>query len=184
MASPTLSHLVVNTSNYELMKQWYIDVLEAEIGVETSDHSAVFLRIDESHHRFGMFNVAKTDESASMALPGSDTGPVARLNHFAFEYPTLEALCGAYVRLAALSTTPTICLNHGATMSMYYDDPDKNSVELYLDSGYTEEELAAFYGGGDSYVLGATPFDPAALLKGLGEGKSVAELIAWSPPGK
>ncbi|MCU1665876.1 MAG: hypothetical protein JWR58_5941, partial [Pseudonocardia sp.] len=34
MTPPMISHLVVNTSNYEAMKQWYLRVLEAEIGVE------------------------------------------------------------------------------------------------------------------------------------------------------
>jgi catechol-2,3-dioxygenase len=174
---------VVNTSNYEVMKEWYLNVLEATIGVETSDHSACFLRTDESHHRLGMFNVAQTDESASMALPGSDSGAVARLNHFAFEYPTLKELFETHERLAGSSTTPTICLNHGPTMSMYYEDPDKNTIELYFDTGFTEDDLAAFYGGGDSYILGATPFDPVALNKELDNGKSVAELVAWSPPG-
>jgi len=182
MAPPTLTHLVVNTSNYEAMKQWYIDVLEATIGVETTDHSACFLRTDESHHRLGMFNVAKTDESASMAQPGTDTGTVARLNHFAFEYPTLKELFDTHARLADSSTTPTICLNHGPTMSMYYEDPDRNTIELYYDCGYTEDDMVAFYAGGDRYVMGPTPFDPVALMKELRNGKPVAELIAWSPP--
>src|SRR5258706_1590761 len=42
MASPKISHLILNTANYEAMKQWYLDVFEATIGVETSDHSAYF----------------------------------------------------------------------------------------------------------------------------------------------
>ena len=71
MASPKISHLILNTANYEAMKQWYLDVFEAKIGVETSDHSACFLQTDESHHRIGMFSVAKTDESAAMTSPGS-----------------------------------------------------------------------------------------------------------------
>jgi len=182
MAPPKLAHLVVNTSNYEVMKQWYINVLEATIGVETTDHSACFLRTDESHHRLGMFNVAKTDESVSMAQPGSDIGSVARLNHFAFEYPTLAGLFETHARLAESSTTPTICLNHGPTMSMYYEDPDKNTIELYYDSGYTEDDMVAFYAGGDRYIMSPTPFDPTELRKQLHSGKSVAELIAWSPP--
>ena len=182
MASPKLSHLVVNTGNYELMKHWYIDVLEATIGVETTDHSACFLRIDESHHRIGMFNVAKTDESDSMALPGSDNGPVARLNHFAFEYGTLDELLETHARLIGSSKAPSICLNHGPTMSIYYQDPDKNTVELYFDTGFTEDDVLAFYAGGDRYVLSPIPFDPAELLEELRRGKSVAELTAWSPP--
>ena len=93
MTSPKISHLVFNTANYEAMKQWYLDVFEATIGVETSDHSACFLQTDEHHHRIGMFNVTKTDESAAMTAPGSgDASTLARLNHFAFEYPTLAEL--------------------------------------------------------------------------------------------
>jgi catechol-2,3-dioxygenase len=182
MAPPKLAHLVVNTSNYEVMKQWYLNVLEATIGVETTDHSACFLRIDESHHRLGMFNVAETDDSASMAQPGSDTGSVARLNHFAFEYPTLAGLFETHVRLAGSSITPEICLNHGPTMSMYYEDPDKNTIELYYDCGYTEDDMVAFYAGGDRYVTSPTPFDPTELLKELQNGMPAAELVAWSPP--
>jgi hypothetical protein len=48
-----------------------------------------------------MFKVAKTDESVAMTSPGApDTGARSRLNHFAFEYPTLPELFRAYRRLA------------------------------------------------------------------------------------
>jgi len=26
-------------------------------------------------------------------------------------------------------------------MSVYYEDPDKNTIELYYDSGYTEDDI-------------------------------------------
>jgi hypothetical protein len=47
-----------------------------------------------------MFNVAETDDSNSMAQPGSQGPSFARLNHFAFEYPTLEELFELHARLA------------------------------------------------------------------------------------
>jgi 2,4-dichlorophenol 6-monooxygenase len=182
MASPKISHLILNTANYEAMKQWYLDVFEAKIGVETSDHSACFLQMDESHHRIGMFNVAKTDESAAMTYPGAQNpGALSRLNHFAFEYPTLAELFDAYQRLAGSSVLPAASLNHGPTMSIYYQDPDRNIVELFYDNQYTDEQIAEFYAGGDGYVLGAIPFDPATLVEELSRGKTVAELTAWSP---
>lgn len=140
MAPPTISHLILNTANYEAMKQWYLDVFEAKIGVETSDHSACFLQMDESHHRIGMFNVAKTDESAAMTSPGEDTGVLSRLNHVAFEYPTLAELFGAHRRLVRSSILPAVSLNHGPTMSIYYQDPDRNVVELFYDNQYTDEQ--------------------------------------------
>jgi catechol-2,3-dioxygenase len=184
MAAPVLSHLVLNTANYEAMKRWYLVVLEATIGVESSTHSACFLRTDETHHRLGLFNVAQTDDSHSMAQPGSQGPSVARLNHFAFEHPTLEKLFETHVRLADAGVNPVISLNHGPTMSMYYQDPDNNTVELFYDSGYTEEQLIEHFAGGDRYVLGGIPFDPAELMKRLGDGEAVAELIAWAPQGQ
>jgi catechol-2,3-dioxygenase len=180
VASPKLAHLILNTSNYEATKQWYLEVLEATIGVETTNHSACFLRTDDSHHRIGMFQVAETDDSPSYTAPGSTDGRKGRVNHFAFEYPSLRELLEKYERLTESAIVPTICFNHGPTMSMYYADPNKNTVELYYDTEYSEEQIAAFYAGGDQYVLGAIPFDPAATLKELRDGKSVAELIAWS----
>ena len=138
MASPKISHLILNTANYEAMKRWYLDVFEATIGVETSDHSACFLQTDEHHHRIGMFNVAKTDESVAMTAPGSgDAGALSRLNHVAFEYPTLAELFETYERLAGSSILPTVSMNHGPTMSVYYQDPDRNVVELFYDTQYS-----------------------------------------------
>ena len=183
MTAPKISHLVFNTARYEAMKQWYLDVFEATIGVETSDHSACFLQTDEHHHRIGMFNVTKTDTSAAMTAPGAgDASTLARLNHFAFEYPTLAELFETYERLAGSSILPAVSMNHGPTMSVYYQDPDRNVVELFYDTGYSQGQLAEFYAGGDRYVLSAIPFDPAAKLEELRAGKTVAELTAWSPP--
>jgi hypothetical protein len=73
-------------------------------------------------------------------------------------------------RIAKSSITPSICLNHGPTMSMYYEDPDHNAVELFYDNKFSEEQILAF--------------DPAELLQELRTGKIVAELTAWSPRGE
>ena len=183
MPSPKLAHVILNTSNFETMKKWYMRVLEATVGVETSDHSVCFLRTDESHHRFGIFNAAKIDDSIAVVPPGFDqVVPQSRLHHFSFEYPTLAELLDAQVRIADSSIVPTMCLNHGPTISIYYTDPDKNVIELFYDTAYSEEQIIEFYDGGDANAFGATPFDPADMLHGLQSGKPVAELIAWAPP--
>ncbi|MFD4558927.1 VOC family protein [Streptomyces sp. NPDC058469] len=185
MPSPKLAHVILNTSNFETVKNWYMQVLEATVGVETSDHSVCFLRTDESHHRFGIFKAAKIDDSTAVVPPGVDELiQQSRLHHFSFEHPTLPELLDAHIRLVDVGIVPTMCLNHGPTISMYYTDPDKNVVELFFDTAYTEEQIVEFYAGGDGNAFGATPFDPAEMLQGLLGGKSVAELIAWSPPDK
>lgn len=183
MASPKLAHLILNSSNYEATKQWYLEVLDATIGVETEDHSACFLRTDEAHHRIGMFNVIKADDSVAQSEPGAGGDAVhSRLNHFSFEYPTLLALVETHGRLVESGIRPTMCLNHGPTMSMYYQDPDGNAVELFYDTAYSEEQIVEFYAGGDRYVRSATRFEPADALRGLRAGRTVAELTAWAPP--
>ena len=180
MASPTISHLILNTANYEAMKQWYLDVFEAKIGVETSDHSACFLQMDESHHRIGMFNVAKTDESAAMTSPGArDTGVLSRLNHVAFEYPTLAELFGAYRRLAGSSIRPAVSLNHGPTMSIYYQDPDRNVVELFYDNQYTDGQIAEFYAEVTATSSAPSPLTPPCWPKNSTAGRRSPS----SPPG-
>ena len=87
-----------------------------------------------------------------------------------------------HARLADSAINPRIALNHGPTMSIYYQDPDQNTVELFYDNGYTEERLIEFFAAG--HVLDGIPFDPAALAKQLDNGRSIAELTAWSPPEK
>ena len=106
MASPKLSHVILNTSNYEATKRWYLEVLEATIGLETSDQTACFLRIDESHHRIGLFKVAETDDSPTMTMPGATDGKKARINHLAFEYPTLEEVLDTHERIAHSAIVP------------------------------------------------------------------------------
>jgi catechol-2,3-dioxygenase len=183
VGSPKLAHLILNTGNYDAMKQWYLCVLDATIGIETAGESGCFLRIDESHHRIGMFKVANADDSDAHAMPGSaDVVSKSRLNHFSFEYPTLEDLFDTHERVAKESIYPTECMNHGPTMSMYYQDPDHNVIELFFDNKYSEEQIVEWYGGGDSYVRSATPFDPAEKLQELRDGKTVAEVTAWAPP--
>lgn len=182
MGSPTISHLILNTANYETMKQWYLDVLEAKVGYETSAHSACFLQTDAYHHRIGLFNVVKADDSAAATAPGSgDPRTLSRLNHFAFGHQTLGDLLDAYARLAATSTLPSRCVIQGPTVSISYEDPDHNIIELLWDKDYSEEQIAEYYAGGDRNVLGAIPFDPAQLLDEYRRGKTVAELTAWSP---
>jgi catechol-2,3-dioxygenase len=104
------------------------------------------------------------------------------LNHFSFEYPTLEDLLETHARLADEGISPAECLNHGPTVSMYFPDPDRNTIELFYDAKYNEEQIVEWYGGGESYAMGAVGFDPALMLKELQAGKTTEELTAWAPP--
>ncbi len=56
------------------------------------------------------------------------------MHHLAFEYPDIDALLSTYERLRNEGIIPHACLDHGLTTSLYYVDPDGNSVELQVDN--------------------------------------------------
>ncbi len=51
----------------------------------------------------------------------------------AFEDPDIDGLLSTYERLKDQGIRPHACLDHGLTTSLYYVDPDGNSVELQAD---------------------------------------------------
>jgi len=57
-----------------------------------------------------------------------------RIQHVAFEYRTLDDLLGTYTRLKGLGIEPVLCTDGGSQTAFYYEDPDRNSVELNVDN--------------------------------------------------
>ena len=49
-----------------------------------------------------------------------------------------------YERLQASGISPTRCMNHGSSMSLYYADPDGNQIELKVDNFDTYEAQHAW----------------------------------------
>ena len=134
---PRLHHLGLTTANLESMIDWYRKVLGMTIvhrtGAAASNQAggppinAAWVSNDEANHRL-----------AFVALPGLFADPDRsrhhRLQHIAFEYRTLDELLGTYVRLKGLGILPVLCTDGGSQTAFYYDDPDRNSVELNVDN--------------------------------------------------
>jgi catechol-2,3-dioxygenase len=66
------------------------------------------------------------------------------LHHIAFTFPTLSDLLLAYRQRKAKGILPTWSVNHGPTVSLYYQDPDGNSLETQVDTFDTPDEATAF----------------------------------------
>jgi catechol 2,3-dioxygenase len=119
---------------------------------------------------------------ALVSLPGLTADPDwkahTRLQHVAFEYATLDELLSSYARLKGLGIEPVLAVDHGATTAFYYEDSDRNSVELLVDN----------FGGWDAsseYLRTAptmqanslgTPVDPGKMLEARRAGASVEEV--------
>jgi catechol 2,3-dioxygenase len=171
---PRLHHYGLNTANLDAMLEWYRKVL----GMTVNHRSAVparaqgrapfsamaFVSNDEVNHRIVLFEVPRVGES--------DRRPQS-LQHVAFEYETLDDLLGSYVRLKDLGIEPRWAADHGVGMAIYYEDPDRNILELNV-SNYGNEWTATEHLKTSPPML--AQFDPEKLAAARWAGASPWEL--------
>jgi catechol 2,3-dioxygenase-like lactoylglutathione lyase family enzyme len=166
-----LAHFVRRTSQPEALVDWYVRVLGAR--VVFSEGPLAFLTFDDEHHRMAVIGIPDLPPRAEGAS-GTD--------HVAFTYEDLGDLLYTYERLARSGIEPFWCVNHGPTTSMYFKDPDGNSIELQVDNFATPAETDAWLRSG---AFAENPigviFDPAELLARYKAGEPVKDLVARPP---
>jgi catechol 2,3-dioxygenase len=133
---PRLQHLGLMTTNLDAMLDWYRKVLGMTVNHRFSAPagppgspmiSAAFVSNDEVNHRIVFF------EMPGLAID-PDKRRHARLQHVAFEYATLDDLLGTYMRLKGLGILPVMAADESVQTTLYYTDPDQNSVELNVNN--------------------------------------------------
>lgn len=152
-----LAHVVFRTSQYPEMVNYWQTFLGATI--THADHMLTFLRYDEEHHRIAL-----------IAMPSSTKRPdmAAGLHHLAFSFASLSDLIKAYQQRKARGILPTWSVNHGPTTSIYYQDPDGNSIETQVDNFDSPAEANSFMNGkGFAENPIGTDFDPEELAAKL-----------------
>lgn len=106
-----------------------VEFYEKVAGLEPVFHNegGAWLTNDAANHRIAL-----------LALPGlkapEDKGHTIGLHHTAFEYSQFDLWLDNYERLAAEGIRPFLNLDHGMTLSMYYQDPEGNGVEIQVDA--------------------------------------------------
>ena len=163
-----LAHVVLRTkSNLDAMVKWYCVVLGAQI-VFNAGGRLIFLSYDDEHHRIAI--------AGSEAL-SERTVRSAGLDHIAFTYEDIDALLTTYARLKEAGILPFVCVNHGPTTSLYYDDPDQNRIELQVDNFADMTEATVLMQEQFSINPVGAEFDPDELLARLRSGDDPAELV-------
>lgn len=161
-----LAHVVLRTSQFDRMQQWYLHVLAAR--TIYADGGLAFLTYDDEHHRVALLNAPDLKPQAE---------GMAGVHHVAFTYASLGDLVATFERLCALDIMPVYCTNHGPTTSLYYQDPDGNQIELQVDNFDTIEEATAFFYSpefADNSI--GVDFDPADLARRFHSGESEAQI--------
>ncbi|KAI0444444.1 Glyoxalase/Bleomycin resistance protein/Dihydroxybiphenyl dioxygenase [Xylaria telfairii] len=161
-----LAHIVLKTPDLKTLSTFYKTFLGAHASWESEQ--LAFLTYDEEHHRIAIIGIPGL---------GAKVPKSAGLDHIAFTYETLSDLLTAYKQRKALGILPVWSINHGPTMSMYYQDPDGNRIETQVDNFDTVEETNAFMTGPEflKNPIGAD-FDPEDLIRKLENGTPESEL--------
>jgi catechol-2,3-dioxygenase len=122
---PTFHHFNLKTTRLREMIDWYRTVVGAEVTFE--DATGAWLTNDAANHRIALLAFEGFVDDPEK---DSRTG----MHHSAFEYGAFEDLNSTYLRLREQGIEPDICIDHGMTLSYYYQDPDGNRVELQVDA--------------------------------------------------
>lgn len=122
---PILHHVTFKTTQIQVMVDWYNLVVGCRVNFQFE--GAAWTTNDAANHRVAFLTTPNIEDDP-------DNIKHSGLHHTAFEYPSIHGLVANYERLAKKGILPHICLDHGMTMSFYYEDPDGNSVELQCDS--------------------------------------------------
>ena len=167
-----LAHFVLQTGQRHVLRDWYLTVLGAHVVFENDFLS--FLTFDEEHHRLGIVQLPE---------PVARTPMTVGLAHTAYTFPNLTSLLRRYEDLMEADIAPHVPVQHGPTTSIYYRDPDGNTVELQIDNFTSPADVTAYFLGPDFQRDPFGPsFDPAAMLAELRAGTPESELItrAWA----
>lgn len=161
-----LAHVVLLTQDLARMRDWYLEVLGGRVAFEGS--GICFISYDDEHHRIAL-----------AALP--DVGPRAEgmrvgLHHIAFTYRDLGELIATWRRLKGAGIDTYWPINHGITTSMYYRDPDGNTVELQVDNFATAAEADAYMAENFAENPIGIIFDPEELAARHDAGVPLEEL--------
>ncbi|KEF61052.1 uncharacterized protein A1O9_02617 [Exophiala aquamarina CBS 119918] len=161
-----LAHVVLRTSNFSSMKQFYETFLGAHVAFENELFS--FITYDDEHHRIGIINIPGV---------GAKNPLTAGLEHIAFTYKTLDELAMSYLQRKENGIEPFWTTNHGPTTSVYYKDPDGNILETQVDNFDTNEEVNDFI---QSSAYKTNPigvdFEMGDLMKRLQSGEDHASI--------
>jgi catechol-2,3-dioxygenase len=170
-ADMRLAHIVLQTGQLPVLRDWYLKVLDAHIVFENDTLS--FMTFDDEHHRLAI---------AQLPEPVARTATTVGLAHSAYTFGSLDSLLTKYEELRAAGILPHVPVQHGPTTSIYYRDPDGNMVELQIDNMASDEATNYMRGEEFSQDPFGPSFDPDTMLAALRAGTPESELTtrAWA----
>lgn len=122
-----IGHVNLWVGDQEASKRFYRDVLGFAVSEEDPDHGGVFMTLGENYHTL---DIAQHPHPATAVRPQRDQ---IGLMHIAFQVGSHAALRDAYVHLLEHGVAIRAATNHVNQRSLYFSDPDGNTLEIYYE---------------------------------------------------
>ena len=122
-----LGHILLRVLDLERSKKFYSEVLGFHVLEEDPAHGGTFMALPGQSHAIDLFQ-AKDLEAAERQTPG-----VRGLGHIAFRVDSEDALREAYATLKEHGIEITRTIDHVSQKSVYFNDPDGNTLEIYYE---------------------------------------------------
>ena len=139
----SVGHVHLKVRDVDRAVEFYTDALGLDVTERQGRYA--FLSWGERHHDVAL---------QGLGPEASPPGPGVGLYHAALEVETPDALRAVHERLRerGVAVSP---VDHGISKALYFDDPDGNGLEVYLDTR-EERDLDRWQGTNE-------PFDPTEL---------------------
>ena len=125
---PQLTHAGLWVRDMETMIDFYARVLDFDVSdrgfVPRYGGRIAFLSNDPTIHHQIVFAEGRADDSPST------------INQLSFTVESLDALREMHQRAVDAGAANLLPRNHGNAWSVYFDDPEGNNIEVYLDSPF------------------------------------------------
>lgn len=125
MRIQSLGHVVIKVRNQQRAEAFYNGLLGIPIAARYALHSMTFFTLG-NHHDFAVTAIGDD----ALEAPENSLG----LQHIAFKIGTqIHELHDAKARIEATGLK-VVARDHKVTQSIYFNDPDGNTIELYVDT--------------------------------------------------
>ena len=122
-----IGHVLLRVLDLQRSRRFYSEVLGFRVLEEDPEHGGTFMALEGQSHAIDLFPVTDA-EAAERQTPG-----VRGLGHIAFRVESEAALKDAYATLRAHGVEIARTIDHVSQKSVYFHDPDGNTLEIYYE---------------------------------------------------
>ena len=134
-----LGHLVIKVRDINRMVEFYKNIIGLQI-TENIENKMIFMSAsNDSSHELALMSISKDANYPKK----SDTG----LYHFAWQMDTYDNLKQFYSKLKK-NKIPILGIgDHGISIGVYLNDPEKNEIEIYYELPKTKWPKTNIFNG-------------------------------------